>query len=229
MPFALHLRYGEMPPESFARALAQLGAQRVMTASVLRDAAKFVRAMREKGLSTTVSVNISPEVLSESGDAASLDTYVRTLGINPADLTLEISAPPGPQSPQAFSENLARLKLRGYRLAVDTTPAPMHFDHATHPHFSAIKLDSSLVCKLATNPEVFKTVATTVNAAHRFGMTACSRTTDDVNLTARARNRPWSVRAIRRFAVRGRNPDMAGTRGQGAQLKQVALKRQRVG
>lgn len=174
VPFVLHLRYGEMPPASFSRALAQLGAQRVMTASVLRDSAEFVRAMREKGLSTTVSVNITPEVLSESGDAASLDAYVRTLGVTPSDLALEISESPGPQSPAAFAENLARLKLRGYRLAMDETTAPVHIDEPTHAHFSEIKLGHNLVSKLATDAEVSKTVASTVNTAHRFGMTACA-------------------------------------------------------
>jgi len=174
LPFVTHVRFGDLPPPSFARALAQLGAQRVMTASVMRDAANFVLTLREKGLGATVAVNVTPDVLSESGDAASLDAYVRTLGVAPTDLCLEISESPGSHSPVHFSDNLARLKLRGYALAMDTTPGPLRIDQPTHAHFSEIKLGHALVCKMHTDSEIAKMVASAVSTAHRFGMRACA-------------------------------------------------------
>ena len=172
--FVTHLHHGDMPPASYAGAIAQLGAQRVMTASVLRDAAKFVRSLREKGLTTTVAVNLAPEVLSEAGDAATLDAYVRTLGIAPADLTLEIGECPSLRSPPHFAENLARLKLRGYRLAMDESAEAVRIDHPTHTHFSEIKLGRAVLLKMSTDAEVVKSVAATVRSAHRFGMLACA-------------------------------------------------------
>ena len=174
IPFVTHLHYGDMPPASYANAMTQLGAQRVMTASVLRDAAKFVRSMREKGLQTTVSVNLSAEVLSESGDAATLDAYVRTLGITPADLTLEIGESPNARIPPHYAENLARLKVRGYALSMDESTGPVRIDHPTHAHFTEIKLSHALLTKLGADVEVSKSVASTVRTAHRFGMVACA-------------------------------------------------------
>ena len=174
VPFVTHLHYGDMPPASYAAAMTQLGAQRVMTASVLRDAAKFVRAMREKGLPATVAVNLSCEVLSEAGDAATLDAYVRTLGIAPADLTLEIGECPTLRSPPHFSENLARLKMRGYALAMDESAGPARIDHPTHTHFAEIKLSRTLLAKLGADAEITKSIASTVRTAHRFGMVACA-------------------------------------------------------
>ena len=174
LPFVTHLRYGDLPPPSFARALAQLGAQRVMTASVMRDAANFVLTLREKGLGATVAVNVTPEVLSESGDAASLDAYVRALGVTPTDICLEISESPGSHSPVHFSDNLARLKLRGYALAMDATPGPTHIDQPTHAYCSEIKLGHALVSKLHTDSEIAKMVASVVRSAHRCGMSTCA-------------------------------------------------------
>lgn len=174
IPFVTHLHYGDMAPASYANAMTQLGAQRVMTASVLRDAAKFVRSMREKSLPATVSVNLSAEVLSEAGDAATLDAYVRTLGITPADLTLEIGECPSPRTPPHYSENLARLKMRGYALSMDETTGPVRIDHPTHTNFSEIKLSHALVTKLGADVEISKSVASTVRTAHRFGMVACA-------------------------------------------------------
>ena len=174
LPFVTHLPYGDLPPPSFARALAQLGAQRVMTASVMRDAANFVLALREKGLGATVAVNVTPEVLSESGDAASLDAYVRTLGVAPADICLEISESPGSHSSAQFSDNLASLKLRGYALAMDAAPGPIHIDQQTHAHFSEIKLGHALIRKMHTDSETSKMVASAVHTAHRYGMSICA-------------------------------------------------------
>jgi EAL domain-containing protein (putative c-di-GMP-specific phosphodiesterase class I) len=174
VPFVTHLHYGDMPPASYAAAMTQLGAQRVMTASVLRDAAKLVRSMRERGLKTTVSVNLAAEVLSEAGDAATLDAYVRTLGITPADLTLEIGEAAAPRTPPHYSENLARLKLRGYVLCMDEVTAAMRLDHPTHTHFAEIKLSRALLSKLGTDAEVSRSVASTVRTAHRFGMVVCA-------------------------------------------------------
>ena len=170
VPYITHVHYGDMPPASYANAMTQLGAQRVMTAGVLRDAAKFVRSMREKGLTSSVAVNLSTEVLSEAGDAATLDAYVRTLGVAPGDLTFEIGECPTLRSPAHFAENLARLKHRGYRLAVDESAGPIRLDHPTHTHFSEIKLARALLVKMGTDAEVMKAVASTVRSAHRFGM-----------------------------------------------------------
>jgi EAL domain-containing protein (putative c-di-GMP-specific phosphodiesterase class I) len=171
--FVAHLHYGDMPPKSYATALAQLGAQRVMTASILRDAAKFVRTLRNKGLSTTVAINVAPEVLSEAGDAAVFDAYVRTLGITPADLALEVAELSSPHAAAHVGENLARLKMRGYALALDETSEPMPIDYPTHTHFSEIKLCYATLSKPGTEAENTQAVASTVRAAHRFGMLTC--------------------------------------------------------
>jgi len=188
VPFVTHLHYGDIPPSSYASAMSQLGAQRVMTASVLRDAAKFVRAMRDKGLLGTVSVNLSSEVLSEPGDAATLDAYVRTLGITPGDLTLEIGKCPTLRSPPHFAENLARLKMRGYALAMDESAAGARIDHPTHTHFAEIKLGRPLLAKLGADVEITKSIAATVRTAHRFGMVACAVGLETVGELEQARD-----------------------------------------
>jgi EAL domain-containing protein (putative c-di-GMP-specific phosphodiesterase class I) len=73
-----------------------------------------------------------------------------------------------------FSENLARLKLRGYALAMDATPGPIHIDQPTHAHCSEIKLGHALVSKINTDSEVAQMVASVVRSAHRVGMSTCA-------------------------------------------------------
>ena len=170
--YVAHARYGEVSAAGFGHAVAQLGAQRVMTATVLREAAALVRSLRARSLSTQVSVNLGYEVLSEDGDANALDAYVRTLGIGAADLMLEIDA--GRHSASAsFADNLARLKLRGYALALDHPAPTLALEHPAQGHFCEVKLSLPGSAEARATPEHQGLAAAVVNA-HKQGMTACA-------------------------------------------------------
>jgi len=189
LPYVTHARHGDVPAARFSQAMAQLGAQRVMTASVLRDAANLVRSLRAAGLKTTVSVNLVPDVLSEPGDASSLDAYVRTLGIAPTDLALEIGTSAEALASPTFAENLARLKVRGYALAIDDAPGAVDLGDSTHAHFSELKLSWAALAKRKDDPEISKTVAATVTTARKYGMTTCAvglETSADLDQVRRA-------------------------------------------
>lgn len=167
--YVVHARYGEIATAALGFALAQLGAQRMLTASLLREAAGLVRSLREKKIDAQVCVDLSVEMLSEPGDANALDSYVRTLGIAPADLALEVQ--PGSQDIAAgsLSDNLARLKLRGYKVVLDRADAP---GAAMLACFAGVKLQwrRSQGCE-DNEPHP---LAHALHAAHAGGMTACA-------------------------------------------------------
>jgi EAL domain-containing protein (putative c-di-GMP-specific phosphodiesterase class I) len=168
-----HPRYGVLHAAAFAQALAQLGGQRVMTASLLRDAAQLVRSLRERGLGARVAVKIGADMLSESGDAASLDAYVRTLGVTPADLAFEIAAGSKPSPSTALGDNLARLKVRGYALAIDAT-VPVGLDEPMCAHFSEIKLHLAEAASRREPGMVAKHFSAALGMARSRGMAACA-------------------------------------------------------
>jgi EAL domain-containing protein (putative c-di-GMP-specific phosphodiesterase class I) len=171
--YVAHARYGDVPAAGFGNAMAQLGAQRVMTAAVLREAAALVRLLRAKRLETTVSVNIGYEVLSEAGDAAALDSYVRTLGVAPSDVALEIDAGRHAHGTPNFGDNLARLKLRGYALALDHPAASLNLESPAHAHFSEVKLGWPRSAAARPAPE-HQSVAAAVSSARKQGMSTCA-------------------------------------------------------
>lgn len=170
-PYVNHPRYGVLHAAAFDQALAQLGAQRVLTASLLRDAAELVRSLRERKLAARVAVKIGADMLSESGDAASLDAYVRTLGVTPADLAFEIAAGSKPPRATALSDNLARLKMRGYALAIDAAP-PAPLDESMCSHFSEIKLH--LPDPASRREPVAKHFSAALGIARSHGMKVCA-------------------------------------------------------
>ena len=170
--YVAHAHYGEVPAAGFGHAMAQLGAQRVMTATVLREAAMLVRSLRARSLSAKVSVNLGYEVLSECGDANALDAYVRTLGIAAPDLALEIDAGRHTASPN-LTDNLARLKLRGYALALDHPAATLALDNPVHEHFSELKLSWPDATEADPAAHRQRLGAAVVNA-RKQGMTVCA-------------------------------------------------------
>jgi EAL domain-containing protein (putative c-di-GMP-specific phosphodiesterase class I) len=170
--YIAHARYGDVPAAGFGHAMAQLGAQRVMTATLLREAAALVRSLRARNLAAKVSVNLGYEVLSECGDANALDAYVRTLGIDAADVALEIDAGGHTASPN-FAENLARLKLRGYTLALDHSAITLAFDSPAHEHFCEVKLSWPDAAEAGAAAEREGLVAAVANA-RKQGMTPCA-------------------------------------------------------
>jgi EAL domain-containing protein (putative c-di-GMP-specific phosphodiesterase class I) len=186
--FVSHARYGEVPAAGYRHAVAQLGAQRVMTASVLREAAALVRSLRAKDLGAKVSVNLGVEVLSEPGDANALDSYVRTLGVAPADLALEIDAGRQAVASSHLADNLARLKLRGYSLALDEPAATLEVGSPVHAHFSELKLSWTAIDGETQTPGR-PSFAATITSARRQGMAICAvgvRTAADLHRARQA-------------------------------------------
>jgi EAL domain-containing protein (putative c-di-GMP-specific phosphodiesterase class I) len=169
--YVAHARYGDVPAAGFGHAMAQLGAQRVMSATVLREAATLVHSLRAKNLNAKVSVNLGYEVLSECGDASALDAYVRTLGVTATDLVLEIDASRHGASP-SFADNLARLKLRGYDLALDHPALALTLDPA-HMHFCEVKMSwpGSSAARAASERQGLMAA---VVSARKHGMTVCA-------------------------------------------------------
>jgi EAL domain-containing protein (putative c-di-GMP-specific phosphodiesterase class I) len=170
-----HAVHGTLPIARFVQAVTQLGAQRVMAASVLRDAAELVRQLRGKDLSTQVAVTLGPEVLSESSDAASLDAYVRTLGVTPADLNLEISPAAEGSAQVAIADNVARLKLRGYRLTLKEDAPSGVLNDPMYTHFSEIKLQpAAKASQPGSSAAHVDQVAAVLAAARKNGWMACA-------------------------------------------------------
>jgi EAL domain-containing protein (putative c-di-GMP-specific phosphodiesterase class I) len=187
--FVSHARYGDVSAAGYRHAAAQLGAQRVMTATVLREAAALVRSLRAKDLMAKVSVNLAVDVLSEAGDAAALDSYVRTLGIAATDLALEIDTGRQAAGAAHLAENLARLKLHGYALALDGPAATLDFGGAAGLHFSELKLSWTTMTRAANGTPDRQKVAAAISSARKLGMAVCAvdvRTVADLHLARQA-------------------------------------------
>ncbi len=171
LAYVAHPLYGAVSAAGFGQALAQLGAQRMLAASVLRECASLVRELRAKALDTPLAVNLGLEVLCEPGDANALDAYVRTLGIGPADLALEIDATRMSMFSATVADNLRRLEGCGYTLALDGPAALLDLDAATRACFSEVKLSCTAP---PGDPRPGFGAHAALEAARDLGLPACA-------------------------------------------------------
>lgn len=169
--FINHPKHGAIPVMTLSDATTKNGAHRVITAAVLRDAAKMVRLMRAHKLDTKVSVSLSVDALSEAGDANSLDAYVRTLGVAPADLAFEISVTPDVLKDECVTSNLARLKVRGYALVLCNFLEAGVLQAPASAHFSEVKLNWANAAK--TNDSASH-IEASIADAHKHAIPACA-------------------------------------------------------
>lgn len=169
-----HTRLGEVHASHYAQAIAQLGAQRVMSASILRDSANLVRALRSREFTGMIEIALSADVLSEPSDAGSLDAYVRTLGISPSDLAFEVAAEPAVWASPTFTDNLARLKVRGYTLVLGNAVAPGVLDNPASAHFSEIKIPCAELSRPNADPQRMEQIASVIGTARKHGIVACA-------------------------------------------------------
>ena len=172
--YVAHPRYGVLHAVSFAQAATQMGAQRVMTASLMRDAAELVRSLRHRGLDTKVAVKLGADMLSEPGDATSLDAYVRTLSIAPADFAFSVAVTKHVAASSAFDDNLARLKLRGYALVMELAGPASSLEEPGYAHFSEIKMHVPNAPALREPGGMTRNVSSLLGAARQRGLSTCA-------------------------------------------------------
>ena len=186
--YLLHPRHGEIAAAGLGFAAAKLGAQRMLTASLLREASGLVRMQRERKIDAKVGVDMTFEMLSEPSDANALDAYVRTLGIAPHDLALELQ--PGRQrfSAPEVSDNLARLKLRGYALVL-VLEQGVALGVPALPHFSQLKLR----WKGMQAPVDHELLERALGAAHDEGMNVCALDLDTASDLEQARDAGFNL------------------------------------
>lgn len=114
-----HPDRGLVPPSAFIGALEDGGLIERLTLVILGKALDACAVWRSKGLVAGVSVNLSPRVLADVTFAEKAERLVRGRGIEPRAVVFEVTESTGFSSGGMTLENLARLRLMGFRLAID--------------------------------------------------------------------------------------------------------------
>lgn len=166
-----HPEHGPVGPYAFIALLEQSGKIDTLTLVMLEAAADACRAWREHGLELTVSVNLSLVSLTDTTLADRITQTVRSAGLDPRHMILEITETAAMTEVAPALENLARLRMRGFGLSVDDYGTGFSsLRQLTRVPFTEIKIDQGFVTGCATNPSSRTIVESSVDMARRLGI-----------------------------------------------------------
>jgi EAL domain-containing protein (putative c-di-GMP-specific phosphodiesterase class I)/FixJ family two-component response regulator len=147
-----HPQYGLISPNRFFPVMEQHGYINALTWDIIRKCARTCRALHDAGYLISVSLNLASTPLAEIEFAEDFATCFAAHEIAPGFVTIEITEAAAKTEVPVFLENLARLRMKGFVLAVDdygTGNASMH--HHLRIPFSELKVDRSFVVGAAQN------------------------------------------------------------------------------
>lgn len=164
--------HGLVGPDRFIPALQSNGHIGQLTEMMMAKSAAACRRWCDRGWDLSVSVNISPATLGDTGLAERLVQIVRDAGIDPARVILEVTETVAIGNMGPALENLTRLRMRGFGLAIDDYGT----GHATLQQlmripFTELKIDRAFVSNLVQDAGAHAVCLSCVEIARRLQIT----------------------------------------------------------
>jgi EAL domain-containing protein (putative c-di-GMP-specific phosphodiesterase class I) len=167
----VHPRYGVLPPGVFIDTMEQTGLIGSLTQIILEKSIRAARTWNDLGRSMSVSVNLSFSFLSTPGVADSITRLTRGSGLAPERLILEITENVAMADAGICLENIARLKVRGYRLSIDDFGVGYSsLQQLLRIPFDEIKIDRSFVSGVKPLSRSATMLEATLGMAQRLDM-----------------------------------------------------------
>jgi diguanylate cyclase (GGDEF)-like protein len=167
-----HPELGNVSPAEFIPLAEQSNSIRLLTRWVFAQACAQVREWRRRGVTITVSVNVSANDL---GDISFPGFVLRTLdefGIAPRQLELEITETALSDDIERALESLRILSGLGFRVAIDDFGTGFSsLAQLKRFPIDVLKIDRSFIGELDQSPDDSLIVRSTIDLAHGMGMT----------------------------------------------------------
>jgi EAL domain-containing protein (putative c-di-GMP-specific phosphodiesterase class I)/ActR/RegA family two-component response regulator len=168
-----HPLRGVTMPSSFVPLMESSRKIDEFTVWMLHQAARSCREWRSAGISATVSVNVSLLSLTDVGIAERYVKIVREHDIEPRDVILEITETAAPSELARVLENLSRLRMMGFGLALDDYGTGYSsMEQLTHIPFTELKIDQSFVRAALTEQSGRAILESSLEMADKLRITA---------------------------------------------------------
>jgi EAL domain-containing protein (putative c-di-GMP-specific phosphodiesterase class I)/CheY-like chemotaxis protein len=160
-----------LSPDRFLTAISAGGLMRAMTLRLAVRAAQTLVRLGRRGTGFTLSLNVCPTLLDDTGFADELARSIMNAGASPEEMILEITESAAARNQGAALENLARLRMRGFELSIDDFGTGFSsLAQLVRTPFSELKIDRSFVRRIETERPDRLLVDSTVALAHRLGL-----------------------------------------------------------
>lgn len=164
-----HPQLGVIAPQAFIPLLEASGRIDLLSWSIIRKSAAACRALHDAGHPIGVSINLASQPLDALEFADHFASCMAAHDVDPAHITIEISESASRTELPGFLENLARLRMKGFVLAVDDYgTADTSLQHQLRIPFSELKIDRSFVVGAARNETLGLALASSLELAQKL-------------------------------------------------------------
>jgi len=168
-----HPQQGIVLPVSFVRTLEEASQIDALTMSILSKAAAACKRWRAAGFDLTVSVNVSLVSLADTGLADRVLAVVSRHGVDPKHVTLEITETAAATHLGKVLENLSRLRMRGFGLAIDDYGTGYSsMQQLVRIPFTELKVDQTFVRNAPAQPSSRAMLEASLEMAGKLGIVA---------------------------------------------------------
>ena len=166
-----HPAYGLLGPEAFLPPLAHAGYLDELSWIMLAMAALEAGRWRGAGLHLSVSVNVSATSLADPAYADAVTQIVVGQGLEPKAMVLELTESEAIRNVAAALENLTRLRMKGFGLAIDDYGVGYSsMQELSRMPFTEVKIDRSFVMAANASEKHRMMIAHTVEVARLLGL-----------------------------------------------------------
>ncbi len=164
-----HPEHGIVSPQAFIPLLETTRNIDTLTFQMLQKSAQACRTLQEQGHLLTIAVNLSLTSLDKPTLADTVAQIVRDAGVEPQYIVLEITESAAMTDEGKALENLARLCLNGFSLAIDDYgTGASNLQQLTRIAFNELKIDQSFVNGFAENRSLRIVVESSIDMAHKL-------------------------------------------------------------
>lgn len=165
----IHPEHGVVLPYAFIPLLERSGNIDDLTFRLLEQSAAACRALHENGHTITIAVNLSLTSLSDSALAGTVIQLVQKAGLDPHYMVLEITESAAMTDTARALENLTRLCMHGFTLAIDDYGTGYSsMQQLTRIPFGELKIDQSFIKDFTDNKSMGIVVESSIDMAHKL-------------------------------------------------------------
>ena len=161
-------KHGLVYPSRFLPLAAEAGLMPALSEAVVRLAAEQSAFLEASGYASKVCVNFDGADLSEASMPETLLRIVQEFDVPPSALVIELTESRAARNQLSMMENLARLRLQGFALALDDFgTAYSSLERIRNLPFSVLKIDRTFVSDVESNVRARGIVSACISLARR--------------------------------------------------------------
>lgn len=184
----LHPRDGVIAPGRFLPQIENTPLMARLTDAVLAGALDAQRGWRDVGLTLSLSVNLSPGVLTTLDFAACLTSAVLDRGLDPKTITFELTESNAANGSAVVLENITRLRIKGFRLSIDDFGTGYSsLQQLSELPLSELKIDRGFTARMLDDRVARAAVESSLRLAQQLGLSTCGEGIEQPELVRQLR------------------------------------------